>query len=134
LVVFTSDHGDYLGDHWLGEKYLFHDVAVKVPMIVYDPRTEADATRGTTSDALVEMIDLAPTFLDYLGGKAKPHILEGRSLLPLTSGERKSLRNFAISEYDFSGDAARLKLAMPVSDCKLYMVTDGRFKLVHGEG
>lgn len=29
LVVFTSDHGDYLGDHWLGEKYLFHDVAVR---------------------------------------------------------------------------------------------------------
>ncbi|RWB60691.1 alkaline phosphatase family protein [Mesorhizobium sp.] len=134
LVVFTSDHGDYLGDHWLGEKYLFHDVAVKVPMIVYDPRPEADATRGTTSDAVVEMIDLAPTFLDYFGGKAKPHILEGHSLLPLLAGERQSLRNFAISEYDFSGDATRLKLAMPVSDCKLYMVTDGRFKLVHGEG
>jgi arylsulfatase A-like enzyme len=134
LIVFTADHGDYLGDHWLGEKYLFHDVSVKVPMIVYDPRREADTTRGTTSDALVEMIDLAPTFLDYFGGKAKPHILEGRSLLPLISGERKTLRNYAISEYDFSGDAARLKLAMPVSDCKLYMVTDGRFKLVHGEG
>ncbi|WP_192243443.1 alkaline phosphatase family protein [Mesorhizobium silamurunense] len=134
LVVFTSDHGDYLGDHWLGEKYLFHDVAVKVPMIVYDPRPEVDATRGTSSDALVEMIDLAPTFLDYFGGRAKPHILEGRSLLPLTSGERTSLRNFAVSEYDYSGDAARLKLAMPVSNCKLYMITDGRFKLVHGEG
>jgi len=134
LIVFTADHGDYLGDHWLGEKYLFHDVSVKVPMIVYDPRTDADATRGTTSEALVEMIDLAPTFLDYFGGKAKSHILEGRSLLPLISGERKSLRNHAISEYDYSGDAARLKLAMPVSDCKLYMITDGRFKLVHGEG
>ncbi|MBW8908820.1 MAG: sulfatase-like hydrolase/transferase [Mesorhizobium sp.] len=134
LIVFTADHGDYLGDHWLGEKYLFHDVSVKVPMIVYDPRREADATRGTTSDALVEMIDLAPTFLDYFGGKAKPHVLEGRSLLPLISGERKTLRNYAISEYDYSGDAARLKLAMPVSDCKLYMITDGRFKLVHGEG
>lgn len=134
LIVFTSDHGDYLGDHWLGEKYLFHDAAVKVPMIVYDPRPEAHATRGTTSDALVEMIDLAPTFLDYFGRKAKPHILEGRSLLPLISGERQSLRSHAISEYDYSGDAARLKLAMPVSDCKLYMITDGRFKLVHGEG
>jgi len=134
LIVFTADHGDYLGDHWLGEKYLFHDVSAKVPMIVYDPRREADATRGTTSDALVEMIDLAPTFLDYFGGKAKPHILEGRSLLPLISGERKNLRNYAISEYDYSGDAARLKLAMPVSDCKLYMITDGRFKLMHGEG
>jgi hypothetical protein len=33
-VVFTSDHGDYLGDHWLGEKELFHDASVRMPMIV----------------------------------------------------------------------------------------------------
>ncbi|WP_404926749.1 alkaline phosphatase family protein [Mesorhizobium sp. ORM16] len=134
MIVFTSDHGDYLGDHWLGEKYLFHDVAAKVPMIVCDPRRQADATRGTTSDALVEMIDLAPTFLDFFGGKAKPHILEGRSLLPLLAGQDVKWRRHAVSEYDYGGDAARLKLAMPVADCKLYMITDGRFKLVHGEG
>ena len=34
MVVFTSDHGDYLGDHWLGEKDFFHDCTVKVPLIV----------------------------------------------------------------------------------------------------
>ena len=33
VVVLTSDHGDYLGDHWLGEKDLFHEVSVKVPLI-----------------------------------------------------------------------------------------------------
>ena len=37
MIVFTSDHGDYLGDHWMGEKDLFHDVSVKVPLIIYDP-------------------------------------------------------------------------------------------------
>lgn len=135
LIVFTSDHGDYLGDHWLGEKYLFHDVSVKVPMIVCDPSPEADATRGSTSDALVEMIDLAPTFLDHFGGKAKPHVLEGRSLLPLTRGKAGTAwRSHAISEFDYSLDLARLKLDLPVSDSRLYMVFDGRFKLVHGEG
>lgn len=134
MIVFTSDHGDYLGDHWLGEKYMFHDVSVKVPMIVYDPSKEADVSRGTTSDALVEMIDLAPTFLDYFGGKAKPHILEGRSLLSLLRAESSGVwRRYAISEYDFSADMARLKLNLPVSDCKLYMITDGHFKLIHGE-
>ena len=46
MIAFTSDHGDYLGDHWMGEKDLFHDASVKVPLIVYDPREEADATRG----------------------------------------------------------------------------------------
>ena len=83
MIVFSSDHGDYLGDHWMGEKDLFHDASVRVPLIVYDPRPAADATRGTVSDELVEGIDLAPTFLEFFGGKPKPHILEGRSLSPL---------------------------------------------------
>ncbi len=133
LIVFTSDHGDYLGDHWLGEKYMFHDVSVKVPMIVYDPSPKADATRGTVRDELVEMIDMAPTFLDFLGGEAKPHILEGRSLLPLLRGGReRPWRSFAVSEYDYAGDRARLALDLPVTDCRLFMITDGHYKLVTG--
>jgi arylsulfatase A-like enzyme len=135
LIVFTADHGDYLGDHWLGEKYMFHDVSVKVPMIVYDPSPDADTTRGTVMDQLVEMIDMAPTFLDYLGGGAKPHVLEGRSVLPLLRGEKSSSwRRFAVSEYDYSGERARLALDLPVSECRLFMVTDGRHKLIAGPG
>ncbi|MFD9898353.1 alkaline phosphatase family protein [Mesorhizobium sp. NPDC059025] len=135
MIVFTSDHGDYLGDHWLGEKYMFHDVSVKVPMIVYDPSREADSTRGTTSEALVEMIDLAPTFLDHFGGRQKSHILEGRSLAPLLHGPKPdNWRRYAISEYDYGADLARLKLNLPLSDCRLFMITDGRYKLIHGEG
>ncbi|WP_054308389.1 alkaline phosphatase family protein [Mesorhizobium sp. 1M-11] len=135
MIVFTSDHGDYLGDHWLGEKYMFHDVSVKVPMIVYDPSREADRIRGTTSDALVEMIDLAPTFLDHFGGKPKSHVLEGRSLAPLLHGPKPdNWRRYAISEYDYGADLARLKLDLPLSDCRLLMITDGRYKLIHGEG
>lgn len=41
MIVLTSDHGDYLGDHWLGEKDMFHDPSVKIPMIIYDPRAQA---------------------------------------------------------------------------------------------
>jgi arylsulfatase A-like enzyme len=68
MVVFTSDHGDNLGDHWLGEKDLFFDCSARVPLIIYDPRQEADATRGTSTDHLVEAIDLVPTFIEALGG------------------------------------------------------------------
>ncbi|MEZ5824850.1 MAG: sulfatase-like hydrolase/transferase [Geminicoccaceae bacterium] len=46
MIVLTSDHGDYLGDHWLGEKDLFHEPSVKIPLIIHDPRKEADATRA----------------------------------------------------------------------------------------
>jgi arylsulfatase A-like enzyme len=82
MIVVTSDHGDYLGDHWLGEKDLFHEPSVKIPLIIYDPRREADATRGTTCDALVESIDLAATFVEAGGGTVPGHIIEGRSLMP----------------------------------------------------
>ena len=40
IIVLTSDHGDYLGDHWLGEKDLFHAQSVKVPLIIYDRSEE----------------------------------------------------------------------------------------------
>ena len=53
---------------------------MKVPLIISDPRPEADATRGTTCDALVEAIDLAPTLVDVAGGDPRSNILEGRSL------------------------------------------------------
>lgn len=134
MIVLTSDHGDYLGDHWLGEKELFHEPSVKVPMIVYDPRPEADATRGTTCDALVESIDLAATFVEAAGGKVPDHIIEGRSLLPWLRGERPEWRDFVISEYDYSATGQAEKLGVEPRDARLFMVFDGRFKLIHAEG
>ena len=72
MIVLTSDHGDYLGDHWLGEKELFHEASARVPLLVYDPHAAADRTRGTQDTRLVEAIDLLPTFLDALGGDLPP--------------------------------------------------------------
>src|SRR5258707_11868924 len=111
MIVFTSDHGDYLGDHWMGEKDLVHDPSAKIPLIVIDPSDAADATRGTVCDALVEAIDLAPTFIDYFGGKPPGHILEAPSLMPLLHGEvPANWRKVAFSEYDYSMQEVRLKL------------------------
>jgi arylsulfatase A-like enzyme len=104
-------------------------------MIVYDPSPEANGTRGLASDALVEMIDLAPTFLDFLEADAKPHILEGRSLIPLLRGEAAHpWRPVAISEYNYAFDRARQRLRTPALASMLYMVTDGHWKLVHADG
>lgn len=134
MIVLTSDHGDYLGDHWMGEKELFHEQSVKVPLIVYDPRPEADATRGTVCDALVESIDLAPTFVEAAGGKVADHILEGRALTPWLHGETPDWRSYAISEYDYSATSVCVKLGLEPRDARLFMVFDGRFKLIHAEG
>ena len=134
MIVLTSDHGDYLGDHWLGEKDLFHEQSVKVPMIIFDPRAEADTTRSTTCDALVESIDLAPTFVDAAGGKPASHILEGRSLMPWLRGETPDWRQFVVSEFDYSATPQAVKLELEPRDARLFMIFDGRFKMMHAEG
>ncbi|MEM9603649.1 MAG: sulfatase-like hydrolase/transferase [Pseudomonadota bacterium] len=133
LIVFTSDHGDFLGDHWLGEKDLFHEPSAKVPLLIRDPSADADATRGTVCDALVESIDLAATFVDVAGGAVQPHRLEGASLLPwLHNTPPETWRRHVISEYFYgifpSGKAVH---GDKIDDARLFMVFDGRYKLTH---
>ncbi|WP_170574888.1 alkaline phosphatase family protein [Ruegeria atlantica] len=135
MIVFTSDHGDYMGDHWMGEKELFHEVSVRVPLIIYDPRPEADTTRGTSSDALVEAIDLVPTFLDATGAPSAEHRLEGRSLMPVLRGEGLSnWRDAVFSEIDYGFYAAREMLNVGPSDARGYMLRTDRWKYVHFKG
>ncbi|UPH70852.1 sulfatase-like hydrolase/transferase [Abyssibius alkaniclasticus] len=135
MIVLTSDHGDYLGDHWLGEKDLFHAPSVKVPLIIYDPRQAADATRGQVCDALVESIDLAPTFIEAKGGTVPDHILEGRSLLPWLEGRQpENWREFVVSEYDYGTSPMAEKLGLAPRDCRLFMLADARYTFIHAEG
>lgn len=135
MIVVTSDHGDYLGDHWLGEKDLFHEQSVKIPLIIYDPRETADATRGTVCDELVESIDLAATFIEAAGGEVPQHIVEGRSLLPLLRGEKpEGWREFAVSEYDYSATPMADTLGVSPRDARLFMICDKRWKFIHAEG
>ena len=134
MIVLTSDHGDYLGDHWMGEKDLFHEQSVKIPMIIYDPRNKAHSTRGSTCDALVESIDLVATFIEVAGGEVPDHIVEGRSLQPFLFGESPKWREFVISEFDYSVTPQAVKLGVEPRDARLFMVFDGRYKMMHAEG
>ena len=135
LIVLTSDHGDFLGDHWMGEKTFFHDAATRVPLIIYDPSTDADATRGMVCDALVESIDLVPTFVDYAGGTPANHILEGESLKAILHGKTKStMRDFVISEYDYSATPIAHLNNVAVRDATMFMVATDKWKLIHFEG
>ena len=139
IIVVTSDHGDYLGDHWLGEKDLFHEEIVRVPLIIVDPRSAAEACRGTVSAALVEAIDLAPTFLDWAGGPPEPERLEGRSLRSLLetgdqtpgSGTREPWRDAVFCDSDFALRHARRHLDLPVDRARGFMVRTARWKYVH---
>ncbi len=133
LVVFCSDHGDYLGDHWLGEKELFHDCIQRVPLILYDPSPAAEATRGTTDDRLVEAVDILPTILEAVGADPAPHLLEGRSLLAVTRGQPAAdiWRDAAFSELDWTFRGARRRLGEVIGQHQAWMVRTARWKYVH---
>ncbi len=135
MVVFTSDHGDYHGDHWLGEKELFHEQIVKVPMIVYDPSDEADKLRGSKEDRFVEAIDLLPTFLDAVGSKESKHRLEGKSLIPLLRGKQiKNWRETVFCETDYSFNEARRILNIGASDARAFMIRNKKWKYIYYKG
>lgn len=131
LIVFTSDHGDYLGDHWLGEKEMFHEEALHIPMIVVDPDISADKTRGSTDTRLVEAIDLVPTFIDALGGDEHAHILEGRSLLPrIHATPDTPWRDAVFSEADYGFRSARRSLDLAPGETRAFMVRTEKWKYV----
>ena len=136
MIVFTSDHGDYLGDHWMGEKDLFHDQSAKIPLIVIDPSPRGRChARHASAMRWSKAIDLAPTFIDYFGGTPPDHILEGRSLMPLLRGEQPPIgARCVFSEYDYAMQDVRLKLNQPIEQCRLFMVFDGRWKYIHASG
>ena len=98
VVLFTSDHGEMLGDHGLVLKGCrFYEGGVHVPLIWSWPE---HFRCGMRSSALVELIDIAPTLLD-LAGLPIPERTQGKSLLPILTGraEPDKHREFVRSEY-----------------------------------
>ncbi len=125
LILFMSDHGEMNGDHglyWKGA--YFYDARVRVPLIISCPKR---IRSGVVSDALVELVDLAPTILD-IAGLEIPHYMQGKSLYPLLKGETKTHKDSVYSEfYSCLGGCHE--------DLFATMYFDGRYKLVvfHGK-
>jgi arylsulfatase len=98
IIIFTSDHGEMLGDHgllWKGAR--FYEGAVRVPLIISWP---GHFQAGLRSDALVELVDLVPTLLETLGMPISSHV-QGRSLLSILTGaaDPDHHREFVRCEY-----------------------------------
>ena len=134
LILFTSDHGEYVGDHWMFEKELFYDEAYNVPFIVRDPRAEADATRGMVSEDFVESLDALPTFLEA-GGIDIPEAIQGRSLGAILRDERPGdWRLEVYADWDFRFYWTSKKLGIPANKCRGWMVRDTHYKYWHFNG
>ena len=96
IIILMGDNGYYLGDRGFADKWLMHDVSIRVPLIIYDPRNPASG--NIVQDQMVLNIDVAPTILD-LAGIPIPERLQGKSLLPLVSGQKAVWRNSIFCEH-----------------------------------
>ncbi|HTX48535.1 MAG TPA: alkaline phosphatase family protein [Caulobacteraceae bacterium] len=133
LIVFTSDHGEQLGDHWLMNKGGYFDASFHIPLIVRDPRP--GAARGRRVRAFTENVDILPTMLAAIGA-AIPQALDGFSLAPFLAGEPApaTWRREAHWEYDFRDvldDGAERDLGLTLDQCCLNVVRGERYKYVH---
>lgn len=79
IIVLTSDHGYHLGEHFMWGKVTLFEIGNRIPLMVRAPGV---TTPGTSSEALVEMIDYYPTLAE-LAGITQPTDLQGKSMVPL---------------------------------------------------
>jgi choline-sulfatase len=126
LVVYTSDHGDHIGERGLWWKHTLYDESVKVPLVLSWP---GRLPRGERRDAVVNLIDLAPTILDALGAPALPNA-DGRSFLAVARDAAAPWVDETFAEYctdptpDWTGGKA----------ARQRMIRRGRYKLSYYDG
>ena len=139
LVLLTSDHGDQMGDHWLVEKLGWWDESYHVPLIVVDPRAEADATRGHVVDAFTESVDVMPTLCEWMGIEV-PVQVDGRPLQPFLHGGPvpEDWRTEAHWQWDFRDPVRHVAedlFGLTMEQCVLDVVRTDAHKYVHfGDG
>ncbi|MEM7462740.1 MAG: sulfatase-like hydrolase/transferase [Pseudomonadota bacterium] len=123
IVIFMSDHGELLGDHGLMYKGCrFFEGLVHVPLIIAGPE---DIISDTKSDALVELVDVAPTLLD-LAGLEIPERMQGKSLAPILRGTSPPEFHKSTVICDFNDSVGY----SPVPNyTQASMTFDGRYKL-----
>jgi arylsulfatase A-like enzyme len=114
LVIFTSDHGEMLGDHGMHSKGVFYEGSSHVPLLM---RLPGVIPANTVIDTPTSHLDLFPTILDYCG--KPPHESAGRSLRPLIESKDDGTGWVAVSEWNSTKVPG-------------FMVFDGRWKYMCG--
>ncbi|RLI05399.1 hypothetical protein DRO22_02795, partial [Candidatus Bathyarchaeota archaeon] len=100
-IIFTSDHGTYIGEHnYVGKRDQLYEEVAHIPLIVRLPDSEG-APRGRR-DEIVQSPDIMPTILELAGVNVPPTV-QGRSLLPVIHGESKEEREIAVSSASLVG-------------------------------
>ena len=105
LVVFTSDHGEYMGSHGCIFKHMaMHEELMRVPLLA---RLPGAIPEGSVSSALASSVDLMPTLLDY-GGASVPDSVQGKSLRSVFEGETDDHHESVFTSFPAAGVQMRM--------------------------
>lgn len=122
IIVFTSDHGEMLGERGLWYKMNFFEWSVRVPLLFYGP--ERFTPRRV--DRCVSLVDLLPTLVElgagHSGGHALSDAVDGESLLPILQGDESSGPGIVVGEILCEG---------AIAPC--FMIRRGRYKYIYSE-
>lgn len=99
VIIYTSDHGFFLGEYGLAGKWLMYEESIRSPLLIYDPRLP-QAARGKIREEMVLNIDIAPTIVELADVK-RPDTMQGASLVPLLNGESPEWREEWFYEHLF---------------------------------
>ena len=121
MIIYTSDHGEYLGDHHAGSKVFFHEPSAHIPFVLRMPKSWERRGHGATVTTPVTLADILPTAMAAAGGTPPPGI-DGLNLLALARGETPTARYIE----GLAGDP----------DAPTFLaITDGRWKYIwYSEG
>ena len=124
LIIYTSDHGEFLGDHRAGGKSHFHEPSAHVPFAMRMPSSWDNRCHGTQVATPVTHADILPTLLKAAGGDP-PADTDGQDLVAVARGEHESPRRY-LEGMNGPGPAGKdLRL-----DCIYLAITDGCWKYI----
>ncbi|MFT5504747.1 MAG: arylsulfatase A-like enzyme [Planctomycetota bacterium] len=134
LIIFTSDHGEQLWDHWMLGKESCFDQSARIPLIIRKPGASTDSQRGLVYDRFTENVDLMPTILDLLGHEI-PLQCDGHSLRPFLEGKvPENWRQQVHWEMDFRNIGTQLpqqEMGIAADQCYYSVIRDRQYKYVH---
>ena len=119
LFIFTSDHGEMLGDHHLWRKTYAYEGSARIPFIVTPPRNGPMRASRRLAHEVVELRDIMPTILDAAGVEI-PKTVDGKSVIPLTQEPAEDWRRYIHGEH----------CTCYSREQEMQYVTDGKRKLI----
>ena len=97
IIIVWSDHGWHLGDMGIWGKATNYEIATRVPLLIWTPDMPK-GSKGKTTDALVELVDMYPTLADLVGFEIPKHV-EGTSFKPLLTNPNLTWKTAAFSQF-----------------------------------